>query len=158
MSDPTRILFVCLGNICRSPTAEGVFRALAERREMAAGLVIDSAGTGGWHVGEPADRRMQAACRQRGYTLTSRARQVADADFERFDLIFAMDRDNERDLLARCPDAHRAKIRLFRELDPEPGSPDLPDPYYGGPEGFEEVVNIVERCSKRLLDELASHR
>ena len=118
-------------------------------------LSVDSAGTGGWHVGEPADRRMQAACRRRGYSLTSRARQVDDTDFVRFDHIFAMDRDNERDLLARCPDEHRAKIRLFRSLDAKPDSPDVPDPYYGGPEGFEEVVDIVERCSKRLLEELS---
>ena len=118
-------------------------------------LSIDSAGTGGWHVGEAADRRMQAACRQRGYVLTSRARQVADEDFLTFDHIIAMDRDNQRDLLARCPPHLQAKVRLFRDLDPHPDSPDVPDPYYGGAEGFEEVVNIVERCSARLLDELS---
>ena len=122
---------------------------------MVDALEIDSAGTGGWHVGEPADRRMQAACRQRGYTLTSHARKVADGDFARFDHIFAMDRDNRRDLLARCPPELQDKIRLFRDLESEPDSPDVPDPYYGGPEGFEEVVDIVERCSHRLLDELA---
>lgn len=154
MSDPTRILFVCLGNICRSPAAEGVFRTIAEQQHLQDSLTIDSAGTGGWHVGERADPRMRAVCQRRGYTLTSRARRVEDEDFARFDHIFAMDRDNERDLLARCPPQFKDKIRLFRSLEDAPDDLDVPDPYYGGDEGFEHVVDIVERCSQRLIDEL----
>ncbi len=125
---------------------------------MQANLSIDSAGTGDWHVGEPADPRMQEACRARGYVLTSRARQVQDSDFAAFDHILAMDRQNQRDLLARCPAEHRSKIRLFRELDPEPDSLDVPDPYHGARENFEVVVDIVERSCERLLDELETSR
>ena len=159
VSDPiSSVLFVCLGNICRSPTAEGVFRSMAKMRGMQDKLTIDSAGTGAWHAGEPADARMQQACRKRGYALTSRARQVVAQDFQRFDLILAMDRDNHRDLLARCPANHQAKVRLFRSFDPEPDSEDVPDPYYGGPDGFEHVVDIVERCTERLLEQIASRR
>jgi protein-tyrosine phosphatase len=145
-----RVLFVCLGNICRSPAAEGVLRALAERRGLA--LTVDSAGTGAWHAGEPPDRRMVGAARRRGYALEGAARPVHRDDFERFDHIFAMDRSNLEDLLASCPDAHRSKVRLFRALEGE--EEDVPDPYYGGSKGFDEVVDVVERCCLRLLDEL----
>ncbi|MEL7368590.1 MAG: low molecular weight protein-tyrosine-phosphatase [Myxococcota bacterium] len=151
---PIKVLFVCLGNICRSPTAEGVFRDLAEQRGLRDLLFIDSAGTGGWHAGEPADRRMRAACQQRGYRLTSKARKVEPEDFSRFDHIIAMDRDNEQNLLAQCPTALKSKIRLFRSLEPDAENLDVPDPYYGGREGFELVIDLVERCSALLLDEL----
>jgi len=149
-----RILFVCLGNICRSPTAEGVFRKLVTEAGMAERFQISSAGTGGWHIGDLPDRRMRAAASKRGYRLESRARQVDSVDFEKFDHIIAMDRSNHADLLALCPDEHRSKIALLRDWDEEPDDLDVPDPYYGGPEGFDLVIDIVERSCRRLLDHL----
>lgn len=150
----TRVLFVCLGNICRSPTAEGIFREVVRRRGTADRYEIDSAGTGAWHVGNPPDRRMQQAAKKFGYTLGGQARQVSEEDFERFDHVLAMDRDNHADLLAICPAGFENRVRLFRSYDEDGEDPDTPDPYYGGPEGFDEVVRIVERCSERLADEL----
>ncbi len=148
-----RILFVCLGNICRSPAAEGVFQHLLVEAGMADGFTIDSAGTGAWHDGEPADRRMRQAAERRGIALTSIARQIQVEDFERFDHIFAMDGSNLRDLRAMAPAAHYAKIRLFRDLDPEGPGKDVPDPYYGGVAGFDEVLDIVTRTGRVLLRE-----
>lgn len=150
------MLFVCLGNICRSPTAEGIFRRLAEEAGLSARFTIDSAGTGAWHAGERADSRMRAAAKKRGYLLASIARQVEGPDFERFDHVIAMDRINREDLLAVCPPAHRGKIRLLRDFDEHPEDGDVPDPYYGGPAGFERVMDIVERCCRRLLAELSA--
>ncbi|HJL43526.1 MAG TPA: low molecular weight protein-tyrosine-phosphatase [Myxococcales bacterium LLY-WYZ-16_1] len=150
----TRVLFVCLGNICRSPTAEAVFRELANRRGLAERFEIDSAGTGSWHSGAPPDARMQKAAAARGYRLTGRARQVAVEDFERFDLILTMDESNRRDVLARAPADPGERVQLFRRHDPaEPGA-DVPDPYYGGPDGFRHVVEIVERNAEVWLDRL----
>ncbi|HUF46645.1 MAG TPA: low molecular weight protein-tyrosine-phosphatase [Vicinamibacterales bacterium] len=151
----TRVLFVCLGNICRSPAAEAVFRHLAADAGWDDRLEIDSAGTGAWHAGEPADRRMRAAARRRGIEVASIARQVAREDFARFDHIFAMDADNLEALHQLAPREHREKIRLFRDLDPDEPGADVPDPYYGGPEGFDEVLDIVTRASRALLDELS---
>ena len=143
------ILFVCTGNICRSPTAEGVLRALAAREGIE--VHIESAGIGRWHVGCAPDERAQHHARGRGYDLSrQRARQVEAFDFERFDLILAMDRGHLRALERMAPDRHRAKIRLFV---PER---DVPDPYYGGPEGFEEVLDLVEAACRDLLRELRS--
>ena len=153
-----KILFVCLGNICRSPTAEGVFRTLLERRGLADRYAVDSAGTGSWHTGAPPDPRMRSAASGLGFTLTGAARQVHRGDFDAFDLILAMDGDNLASLEAKHYDGARAKLRLFRDFDPlEPGS-DVPDPYYGGEEGFIEVVRIVERTSGALLDALEEAR
>lgn len=149
-----RILFVCLGNICRSPTAEGLFRAIVKRRGLEDRVEIDSAGTGAWHVGNPPDRRMRQAAKRFGYTLGGRARQVRVEDFERFDLVLAMDRDNLADLEAMCPPEYAERVKLFRSYDDEGADPDTPDPYYGGEEGFDEVVRIVERCANRIADEL----
>ncbi len=144
------VLFVCLGNICRSPTAEAVTRALAGARGLS--LVIDSAGTGNWHVGAAPDPRMQEAARAAGYELADlRARQVIRQDFERFDAIYAMDRQNLRDLEAIRPPGARAGLRLFRSHDPLGGA-DVPDPYLEG--GFDAVVGLVERTAARLLDDL----
>jgi protein-tyrosine phosphatase len=146
---PMRILFVCMGNICRSPTAEGVMRRLVD----AAGLDIevDSAGTGGWHAGEPPDERATEAARRRGVTLAGAARQVRRDDFREFDLLVAMDRGNLRELLALAPDDEAAaKVRL---LVPDA---DVPDPYYGGDRGFETVLDMVEAACRELLDELRS--
>lgn len=147
---PTHVLFVCLGNICRSPTAEGVFRVLVAEAGLAEDFVIDSAGTGDWHVGEAPDRRMQQAAAARGYPLGGTARQVRAADFTRFDHILAMDRSNLRDLVHLAPGEQLAKIRLLRQYDPAGGG-DVPDPYYGAADGFDEVVTIVERSCAALL-------
>ena len=154
MSPVTSVLFVCLGNICRSPTAEGVFRALARAEGRERDFRIDSAGTGAWHVGHEPDARMTEAAREAGYTLGGRARRVRAADFERFDLVLAMDRSNRRDLLDLAPPEHVGKVRLFRELDPEGPGEDVPDPYYGDEDGFHDVVRIVERTSRAWLREL----
>lgn len=151
-----RILFVCLGNICRSPTAEGIFRTLVARRGLEADFELDSAGTGAWHAGEPPDARMSAAARRAGYELAGAARQVRASDYLEFDRIFAMDSDNLASLLGKRPDQARATVELFRDHDPEGRGEDVPDPYYGGPEGFDAVVRIVERTSNALLDGLAA--
>jgi protein-tyrosine phosphatase len=150
---PTRVLFVCLGNICRSPAAEGVFRHLAAEAGIEDRFVIDSAGTGAWHTGELADRRMRQAASRRGIDLTSRARQVTPADFDTFDHIIAMDTSNLRDLKAIAPKKHAGKLRLFRDLDPDEPGTDVPDPYYGGPDDFDEVLDIVTRAGRVLLAE-----
>jgi protein-tyrosine phosphatase len=153
-----RILFVCMGNICRSPTAEGVMRALLREQGLDGRIEVDSAGTGNWHAGDPPDERAVAAARGRGIELDGTARQVTAADFDHFDLILAMDRDNERVLLALAPDeAARAKVRLLREFDPASvaaGELDVPDPYYGGPRGFERVLDIVAAACRGLVDEV----
>lgn len=149
-----RVLFVCLGNICRSPTGEGVFRALVRERGLGERVFVDSAGTGSWHVGEPADRRMRQAAGDRGYELTSRARQVTPEDFHDFDLIVAMDRSNREHLEEMRPAGAGAELRLFSDFLP-PGSPhDVPDPYYGGEQGFERVLDLIEDGSQPLLDHL----
>jgi protein-tyrosine phosphatase len=155
-----RILFVCMGNICRSPTAEGVMRRLLETEGLADRIEIDSAGIGDWHRGNPPDARATVAAFRRGVRLEGAARQVTPDDFETFDLIVAMDRSNVRDLLAMAPDEDAAeKVRLLREFDPvTAGAPDLdvPDPYYGGDQGFETVLDMVEASTRGLLDELRS--
>jgi protein-tyrosine phosphatase len=153
---PTAILFVCLGNICRSPTAEGVMRELLQREGLAESFALDSAGTGAWHIGESPDPRAAAAARARGIVLDGHARQIQRGDFQRFDLILAMDRSNLRDLQRAAPDdAARAKVRLLRDFDPN-GSEgcDVPDPYHGGPEGFERVLDLIEAACRGLLSEV----
>jgi len=150
-----RVLFVCLGNICRSPTAEGVVRALAAREAPELALEVDSAGTAGYHVGQPPDPRTRAAAARRGYDLsTLRARSVEPADFERFDLILAMDRENLTVLRRRAPAHAHERLRLFLEFAPEAASEEVPDPYYGGPNGFEEVLDLVETATRGLLAHL----
>lgn len=150
-----RILFVCMGNICRSPTAEGVFRRLAAERAPHLPLEIDSAGTHDYHVGEPPDERAIVAAARRGIDLRSlRARQVTDADFERFDLIVAMDRLNQATLIDRAPAEFHSRIRRFMEFAGNSASEDVPDPYYGGPPGFEQVLDLAEEAAAGLLDEV----
>lgn len=153
-----RLLFVCLGNICRSPTAEGVMRHLVREHELEHAVEIDSAGTGSWHVGDPPDARAAGVARERGIELEGRARQFDTADFEAFDLILAMDRVNYDELHALAPhDDARARVRLLREYDRDAVAADeleVPDPYYGGPEGFDEVLDLVERACAGLLDEV----
>jgi protein-tyrosine phosphatase len=147
-----RVLFVCLGNICRSPTAEAVFRTIAARDAPELTVEVDSAGTAGYHVGEPPDPRTQEAASRRGYDLSGlRARVVEPRDFERFDLILAMDRKNLSVLQRRAPVDVRSRVRLFLEFAPEMGTAEVPDPYYGGPNGFEEVLDLVESASRGLL-------
>ncbi len=146
------VLFVCMGNICRSPTAEGVFRHHAREAGLLEALEIDSAGTHAYHVGEPPDRRSSAAAERRGISLSGiTARKVASDDFERFDLILAMDEDNHRLLIQQSDPEHHEKIRLFLDFGKSPER-EVPDPYYGGASGFERVLDLVEDASKGLLE------
>ena len=150
-----RILFVCMGNICRSPTAEGVFRRLVAERAPGVEIEIDSAGTHDYHVGDPPDPRSIAAAARRGVDLRQlRARSVRDEDFERFDLIIAMDRLNRETLLDRSPVPFRERIRLFMEFAGDSEVEDVPDPYYGGAPGFERVLDLAEEAAVGLLDEV----
>ncbi len=151
-----RVLFVCLGNICRSPLAEAVFRQLVRERGLEDYIEVDSAGTGSWHVGEPPDRRMRATAEKHGVSMEGIvARQVAPADIEEADYILVMDKDNLHDVLYYDREGRWGhKVRLFREFDPQPDTYQVPDPYYGGPEGFEEVYRIVRRTAEALLDHL----
>ncbi|MDX1531286.1 MAG: low molecular weight protein-tyrosine-phosphatase [Rhodothermales bacterium] len=151
---PIRVLFVCMGNICRSPLAEGVFRQMVEEEGLAHRFEIDSAGTGGWHVGEAPDPRMRSTARRRGLNIDKqRARQVVRTDLQRFDHVFVMDKTNLHDTLALDPRGdHDTRVRLFREFDPEPEHYQVPDPYTGGQQGFEHVFDIVERTSRAILD------
>ena len=156
---PTRILFVCLGNICRSPTAEGVMRGLVREAGLDGQIEVESAGTAGYHVGDPPDPRSVAAAAERGVDLDSRARQVSEADFNGFDLVVAMDRSNYEELRALAPDDEsEERVRLLREFDPRSDGLDVPDPYYGGADGFEEVLDIVARSCAALLEEVSSGR
>lgn len=153
-----RLLFVCLGNICRSPIAEGVFAHIAAEAGLGHAFVVDSAGTGAWHVGNPPDPRARAAAAARGIGISHlRARQVTREDFSDFDLILAMDRDNLETLrrLAKGNPGDRAK--LFLDFAPAAGLREVPDPYYGGPQGFEEVLDLIEAASRGLLAHLAGN-
>lgn len=149
------ILFVCMGNICRSPTAEGVFRAKAQAAGLLPALRIDSAGTHGWHAGAPPDERSQHHAARRGYDLSSlRARAVRAADFHEFDLILAMDDDNLAHLREACPPAQRHKLLHLMAFAPPGLGRVVPDPYYGGADGFEAVLDLVERACEGLLAHL----
>ena len=150
---PLRLCFVCMGNICRSPTAEAVMAYHVTREGLGDRVVVDSAGTGGWHVGDPPDRRAHAEAQRRGVAMEGAARQFTHGDFARFDLILAMDRDNLGDLLRLAPDeTARDKVHLLRSFDPDAaGDLDVPDPYYGGPEGFATVFDLVDAACRGLL-------
>lgn len=151
------ILFVCMGNICRSPTAEGVFRHQVNEGGMGDRITVDSAGTHAYHVGNPPDRRACAAAERRGISLAElRARRVSDSDFEAFDYIIAMDEDNLARLQDESPEEHRSKLRLFLEFA-DGDEREVPDPYYGGAAGFERVLDLVEAASRGLLETL-SHK
>jgi len=150
-----KVLFVCMGNICRSPTAHGVFRELVRREGLEDRIAIDSAGTHAYHVGNPPDRRAQATALARGIELSDlRARQVEERDFEHFDYILAMDEDNLAILQSQCPPQHAYKVRLFLEFAPQRYEREVPDPYYGGPQGFEYVFDMVEEAAEGLLEEI----
>jgi protein-tyrosine phosphatase len=152
-----KVLFVCLGNICRSPTAEGVLRVIAARDHPDLRLEIDSAGIADYHVGEPPDRRTVAAARRRGYDLSSlRARQVQPDDFRNFDFVLAMDRANLSELEARRIAGATAEVGLFMSFAPGSDYEEVPDPYYGGVEDFERVLDLCEAAARGLLSRLTS--
>ncbi len=148
------VLFVCLGNICRSPLAEGVFLHLVTEAGAAERITVDSAGTGAWHVGERPDPRSLEVAARHGVHLPGHARRVTSDDFRRFDRIVAMDRSNLRNLEALRPDGVATPLELLRDHDPEPGDGEVPDPYYGGEDGFERVYAMVRRSCEALLDDV----
>jgi protein-tyrosine phosphatase len=153
---PIAVSFVCMGNICRSPTAEAILRHLVAEAGLDHRITVDSAGTGAWHVGEERDRRTRAVAQRRGMPITGPARQFVRGDFNRFDLVLALDEDNQRDLRRLAPDEEaRAKIRLLRSFDAKaaPGA-EVPDPYYGGPDGFDLVFDVCLAACRGLLDHL----
>ncbi|HSO27919.1 MAG TPA: low molecular weight protein-tyrosine-phosphatase [Anaerolineales bacterium] len=157
MTEKKRVLFVCLGNIVRSPLAENMFRHIAEQKGVADKYEVASAGTGGWHVGESPDVRMRRVAAQRGLHYDGRGKQVQPADLETYDLIIAMDTENAESLRRLARPEQREKIHLMREFDPQGGpKASVPDPYYGGIDGFEKVYDIVARASAGLLDALES--
>jgi len=146
------VLFVCMGNICRSPTAEGVFEKLVTETNLSGVVQIDSAGTHTYHVGESPDNRASLAAQRRGIDLSGKkARRVQEADFEAFDYVLAMDSSNYEDLATLCLPEHRPKLHLFLDFAPELGLRDVPDPYYGGATGFERVLDLIEAASNGLL-------
>lgn len=146
------VLFVCLGNICRSPTAHGVFRHMVAGHGLASVVTVDSAGTSNYHPNSPPDARSQAHAAKRGYDLSDlRARQIQDTDFESFDMILVMDWDNMTQVKQACPPEHQHKLRRFSEFCLQFYSPVVPDPYFGGVEGFEQVLDLVEDASEGLL-------
>jgi len=155
----TRVMFVCLGNICRSPTAHGVFQGLVEQSNLQESIQVDSSGTGGWHIGHPPDRRATLEAKARGYDLSDlRARQVTVDDFHVFDYILAMDRVNLSDLEAMRPAGSKARLALLLSYSDGEEALEVPDPYYGGGEGFSQVFDMVERASAGLLQEICRAR
>ncbi len=152
MSDSKSVLFVCLGNICRSPTGEGVFRSLVEQQGHEEKVVVDSAGTIGYHEGNRADSRMREHAAKRGFDLQSRSRKIQTADIQRFDLVIAMDRQNLNDILSIEPDAKN--VCLLSDYLDDRWPVDVPDPYYGGAEGFETVLDMIEAACPKILDSL----
>lgn len=148
----TSVLFVCMGNICRSPMAEGAFRAAVDAAELAGQIHIDSAGTIGYHAGSPPDRRAQATARHNGVDISSqRSRKVVDSDFKRFEHIFAMDQDNYEDLMARCPIEYKDRIKLFLTYAPDLLGEEMPDPYYGADNQFDRCFEAAEQAAANLL-------
>ncbi len=157
MAEPFRLLFVCLGNICRSPAAEGVMRALVESEGLADRVTIRSAGTGGWHAGKLPDQRMRSAAQNRGYNLSSRARQVSENDLREHHLVLVMDQQNLRDVRSYDYESQFAsKIRLFCEFCTDHQEREVPDPYYGGEQGFEDVLNLLEDGCRGVLCHIRS--
>ena len=155
--DTIRIMFICTGNICRSPLAHAVFEHKVREAE-ADGIEAESSGTDAWHVGEQADPRMRRTAADHGVKLNHKARKLHRNDLADYDLLLAMDRDNLRNVLSLCrSESEREKVRMFRDFDPE-GTGDVPDPWYGGPEGFELVWSLVERTCTGLLEEIQRGR
>lgn len=152
------VLFVCMGNICRSPLAHGLFEDLVNKEGFSDRIKVDSAGTHAYHVGEPPDPRSVQTAQRHGIDLsTQRARRVALHDFEKFDFILAMDRDNYRILINSAPAEHQHKIRLFLEFAPQRSEEEVPDPYYGGPDGFDRVYEMVEAAASGLMADIRNH-
>ena len=150
-----KVLFVCMGNICRSPTAEGVFRDVVEKANLSHLIEIDSAGTHAYHIGEPPDPRSTATAAQRGVDLSQqRARRAKESDFEDFDFVLAMDRDNHANLSNICSPEHESKLKLFLDFAPDVAESEVPDPYYGGARGFDKVLDLIEAASEGLLKEI----
>lgn len=149
-----RVLFVCMGNICRSPTAHGVFQKMLEDEGLAGHVEVDSAGTHAYHVGEQPDRRSQEAAIRRGIDLSSlRARKALEEDFHQFDYVLAMDYDNHAILESMCPEGREARLKMFLEYAPDDvRTREVPDPYYGGGRGFEHVLDLVEEASRGLIE------
>lgn len=148
----TKVLFVCLGNICRSPTADGIFREIIKREKLDQKIIVDSAGTGDWHIGKAPDSRTVAAAKLRGYDLSIlRARQVITADFDEFDYVLAMDNANLRDLHSLRPTHFSGYLGLFLDFGSRKTHREVPDPYYGGNDGFELVLDLVEEAAEGLL-------
>lgn len=153
------VLFCCMGNICRSPTAEAVFRARVEEAGLSQQILIDSVGTHDYHIGNPPDLRTQKAAKQRGYDMSNlRGRQVELADFTRFDYVLAMDNANMAILYRLCPQAQRERLSLFLEYAAAHREREVPDPYYGGEDGFERVLDMVEDAATGLLQHIREHR
>lgn len=156
---PIRVMFVCLGNICRSPLAEGLFRKHVEKAGVSNYFEIASSGTGDWHVGKQADARMRTTAKRRGLSIEShKAQQFIEDHLQEYDHIYVMDKSNLHDVLfLDVEEAYGSRVRLFREFDPEPGDYQVPDPYYGGDEGFGEVYEIVDRTAKNILNAFMGH-
>jgi protein-tyrosine phosphatase len=160
MNDTNKIslLFVCMGNICRSPTAQGVFRNLVEKQGLSDYIATDSAGTIDYHAGSKPDRRARETALKRGLDLSDlRARIVKSEDFERFDYVVAMDRANYADLQALCPPGREERLHLFLDFAPLQPVREVPDPYYGGPAGFDRVFDLVEEASRGLLERIVNN-
>lgn len=155
MNNMVNVLFVCLGNICRSPTAEGVFRKLVAEANLAAQISADSAGTHAYHIGEPPDRRAQQAAARRGIDLSGlRGRQAVRSDFTEFDYVLAMDEENFANLRALCPTGQEHKLRLFLEFAPARREREVPDPYFGGDAGFDRVLDMIEEAARGLIEHI----
>jgi protein-tyrosine phosphatase len=155
MMNNVKVLFVCMGNICRSPTAQGVFEKLVDDEALSGRITIDSAGTHAYHIGESPDVRASEAALRRGIDLSGqRARRVGVADFEKFDYVLAMDSSNYAELAELCSKKQASRLRLFLEFAPGPGIKEVPDPYYGGAHGFERVLDMIEEASAGLLAEI----
>ena len=156
-NQPIKVLFICMGNICRSPSAEGVFRDLINNKQLQNAFSIDSAGTHAYHIDEAPDLRSQKAAKDRGIDLSQqRARKVIMGDFEDFDYLLAMDKENLSILQQSCPDAHQHKVGLFLDYAPHLKTNEVPDPYYGGKYGFETVLDLIEEASTGFFNSLQS--
>ena len=159
MENQVSVLFVCLGNICRSPTSEGVFRNLVESQALDFEIHVDSAGTAGYHIGQPPDSRAIAAAAKRGVSISHlRARRLNRRDYEKFDYIIGMDLFNYQDLVSMAPRDYKGKVCLFMDFASDRDLQEIPDPYYGGHDGFERVLDMIEAACLGLIEDIRKHR